>query len=167
MISHLLHEVTTHQYLRQQLAEKFPDVDEETLLDTLEGLTNLNEMLAAVVRSQLDDASLVQALRGRMDHMQERLGRLKTRVEKKKELVTTVMERANLKKITESDFTLSLRSTPRPLVVVDEKEIPERFWNPQPAKLDRRGLIEALKAGQTVEGATLGNGGVTISIRTK
>ena len=130
----ILHELASHQYLRQQLAEQFPDADEETLLDTLEGLTNLNDMLAAVVRSQLDDASLVQALRGRMDHMQERLGRLKTRVEKKKELITTVMERANIKKITESDFTLSLRSTPRPLVVVDENEIPERFWNPQPAK---------------------------------
>ena len=163
----IMHELASHQYLRQQLAEQFPEADEETLLDTLEGLTTLNEMLAAVVRSQLDDTSLVQALRGRMDHMQERLGRLKSRVEKKKELITTVMERANLKKITESDFTLSLRSTPRPLVVVDENEIPERFWNPQPAKLDRRSLIDALKADQAVEGATLGNGGVTISIRTK
>ncbi len=163
----LHHELATHQYLRQRLSEQFPDADEETLLDTLEGLTDLNEMLAAVVRSQLDDASLAQALRDRMDHMQERLGRLKTRVEKKKELITTVMERANLKKITESDFTLSLRSTPRPLVVVDENEIPERFWNPQPAKLDRRGLIEALKADQTVEGVALGNGGITNSIRTR
>jgi hypothetical protein len=161
------HELATHIYLRQQLSEQFPEIEEETLLDTLEGLTDLNEMLAAVVRSQLDDASLAQALRERMDHMQDRLGRLKTRVDKKKELLTTVMERANLKKITESDFTLSLRSTPRPLVVVDENEIPERFWNPQPAKLDRRGLIEALKADQTVEGVALGNGGITISIRTR
>ncbi len=102
-----------------------------------------------------------------MDHMQERIGRLKTRVEKKKELITMVMERANLQKITESDFTLSLRSTPRPLVVVDENDIPERFWNPQPAKLDRRGLIEALKADQAVQGVALGNGGVTISVRTR
>ena len=163
----ILHELAAHQYLRQQLSEQFPDADEETLLDTLEGLTNLNDMLAAVVRSQLDDASLAQALRGRMDHMQERLARIKTRADKKKELITTVMERANLKKITESDFTLSLRSTPRPLVVVDENEIPERFWNPQPAKLDRRGLIEALKADQTIEGAILGNGGMSISVRTR
>jgi hypothetical protein len=162
-----MHELATHQYLRQQLSEQFREADEETLLDTLEGLTNLNDMLAAVVRSQLDDASLVQALRARMEHMQERLERLKSRVEKKKELVTTVMERANLKKITESDFTLSLRSTPRPLVVVDENEIPEHFWNPQPAKLDRRGLIEALRADQAIEGAALGNGGVTISVRTR
>ncbi len=160
-------ELATHQYLRQQLAEQFPEADEETLLDTLEGLTNLNHMLAAVVRSQLDDAFLAQALRARMDHMQERLERIKTRVENKKVLIATVMERTDLRKITEPDFTLSLRATPRPLVVVDESEIPERFWNPQPAKLDRRGLIEALKAGQTIEGATLGNGGMSISVRTR
>ncbi len=163
----ILHELANHQYLRQQLAARFPEADEETLLDTLEGLTNLNHMLAAVVRSQLDDASLAQALRARMDHMQERLERIKTRVENKKVLIATVMERADLRKITEPDFTLSLRATPRPLLVVDENEIPERFWNPQPAKLDRRGLIEALKAGQTIEGATLGNGGLSISVRTR
>ncbi len=163
----ILHELANHQYLRQQLAEQFPEAGEETVLDTLDGLTNLNHMLAAVVRSQLDDASLAQALRARMDHMQERLERIKTRVENKKVLIATVMERADLRKITEPDFTLSLRATPRPLVVVDESEIPERFWNPQPAKLDRRGLIEALKAGQTIEGATLGNGGMSISVRTR
>ena len=31
-------ELTHHQYLRSRLEEEFPDVDEETLMDTLEGL---------------------------------------------------------------------------------------------------------------------------------
>ncbi len=51
----VLHELTYHEYLREQLRNEFPDIDEETLADTLEGLTNLNEMLGAVVRSHLDD----------------------------------------------------------------------------------------------------------------
>ncbi len=163
----LLHELTHHQYLRERLAAEFPDADEETLLDTLEGMTNLHEMLAAVVRSQLDDLSLVAALRARIGDMQERLWRLEQRADKKKQVVTSVMERAGIKKVTEPDFTLSLRPTPRPLVVTDEKEIPAQFWKPQPAKLDRQGLIEALKDNQHVPGALLGNAGVTISVRTK
>ena len=163
----LLHELAHHQYLRDQLAAQFPDADEETLMDTLEGMTDLTEMVASVVRSRLDDLALFAALRARMSDMQERAGRLEQRADKKKEVVASVMERACLKKLTEPDFTLSLRSTNPPLVVTDEGEIPEDFWKPQTPKLDRQGIINALKAGREVPGATLGNGGVTISVRTK
>ncbi len=163
----LLHELTHHQYLRQQLEAQFPNADEETLLDTLEGMTNLNEMVAEVIRSRLDDLALIAALRTRIADMQARLGRLEERAEKKKEIVATVMERAGLKKLMQPDFTLSLRPTSPPLVVVDEAQIPDAFWKPQAPKLDRQGLIGALKNGRDVPGATLGNGGMTISVRTK
>lgn len=163
----LLHELAHHQYLHEKLATQFPDADEETLLDTLEGMTNLHEMIAAVIRSRLDDLALVAALRARMADMQERLARLEQCAEKKKEVVTSVMERAGLKKLTEPDFAVSLRSTQPLLVLVDEREIPEGFWKPQPPKLDRQGLIAALKAGREIPGATLGNAAVTISVRTK
>ncbi len=51
--------------------------------------------------------------------------------------------------------------------LVDEGQVPDDFWRPQPPKLDRQGLISALKAGREVPGAVLGNGGMTISVRTK
>ena len=163
----LLHELAHHQYLREKLAAEFPDADEETLHDTVEGMTDLAEMLAAVVRSQLDDLALVSALRVRAADMQQRLLRIEQRASKKKELLTSVMERAGLKRLTEPDFTVSLRQTQPPLILVDENEIPSEFWKPQPPKLDRQGLISALKLGQDISGATLGNGGLTISVRTK
>ncbi len=77
----ILHELANHQYLRLKLEEHFPNVDEETLLDTLEGMTNLHEMLAVVVRSQLDDRALAAALRARTRDMQERLARFERRAE--------------------------------------------------------------------------------------
>ncbi len=167
MQPNLIHELSHHQYLRDKLQEEFPDADEETLRDTLEGMTNLTDMLGAVLRSQLDDLDLTAALRARIADMQERLARIDVRAAKKRELVISTMERADIRKITEADFTVSLRPTPPPLVLVDEKEIPEDFWKPQPAKLDRQGLIAALKAGSDVPGATLGNSALTISVRTK
>ncbi len=167
MQSNLIHELSHHQYLRDKLQEEFPDADEDTLRDTLEGMTNLTDMLGAVLRSQLDDLALTAALRARIVDMQERLARIDARAAKKRELVTSTMERADIRKITEADFTVSLRPKPPPLVLVDEKEIPEDFWKPQPAKLDRQGLIAALKAGRHVAGATLGNSALTISVRTK
>jgi hypothetical protein len=48
-------ELTHHQYLRARLEEEFPDADEETLVDTLEGLSNLPDMLAEVCRSMLGE----------------------------------------------------------------------------------------------------------------
>jgi hypothetical protein len=60
MSNALIHELTYHDYLREQIRNDFPDIDEETLADTLEGLTNLNEMLGAVVRSHLDDMEMVE-----------------------------------------------------------------------------------------------------------
>ncbi len=46
----LVRELAHHQYLRSRLEEEFPDADEETLVDTLEGLSNLPDMLAEVCR---------------------------------------------------------------------------------------------------------------------
>jgi hypothetical protein len=75
------------------------------------------------------------------------------------------MEEAGLKTLHQPDFTLSLRATPRPVVVLDEEVIPEVYWVPKPPKLDKRALSDALRAGKTVPGVVLGNGAATISIR--
>ena len=163
----LMTQLHLHEYLRNKLAEEFPDVDEECLNDTLEGLTNLHEMLAAVVRSQQEDRVLSAALKTRSEEMQSRLKRLEHRVDKKRELVATVMERAQIEKIMEPDFTVSIRNTPQPLVITDETSIPEEYWNPQPSKLDRKILLECVKSGQQIPGVCLGNGGRTISVRVK
>ncbi len=160
-------ELTHHHYLRERLAADFPDADEECLRDTLEGLTNLTDMLAEVLRSALEDQAFVAALRSRIGDMQARLARIEERGRKKRDLVCSVMERADVRKLTEPDLTVSLRPSRAPLVVTDEAAIPGDYWKAQPAKLDRQGLLAALSAGRDVPGALLGNAPMTISVRTK
>ena len=160
-------ELSHHQYLRSRLAEAFPNAEEESLADTLEGLSNLPDMLAEVCRSMLDDQAMASALRGRIGDMQERCGRIEARARKKRDLVCSVMERADLKKVTEPDLTLSLRPARPPLAVVDEAAVPEAFWKPQPPKLDRQALIAALSAGREIPGAILGNTPMSVSVRTR
>jgi hypothetical protein len=53
------------------------------------------------------------------------------------------------------------------VAVVNEAEIPEPFWIPQAPKLDRKGILDALKAGSHVPGATFTNSRVSLAIRTK
>jgi hypothetical protein len=120
-----------------------------------------------VVRSYLDDLMVAAALGMRIGDMQERLSRIEARVEKKRTTITAVMEKADLKKLEQPDFTASLRAVPPGLVVADETLIPDDYWKPQAPKLDRRGLLAALNAGQVVAGVGLGNGGTTLSVRTK
>ena len=64
--------------LRRRLIEADPDIDETTLLDTLEGATNLHEALGEVIRSALDDEALANGLRIRLEAMRERLDRIET-----------------------------------------------------------------------------------------
>ncbi len=163
----LLHELTHHRYLRERLEAAFPDADEETLMDTLEGMTSLTDSLAELLRSSQEDQSLASALRSRMADMQERYARFEERARKKRDLVCTVMEEADLKKLVEPDFTVSLRASRAPLMIIDEEAIPGDYWKPQPAKLDRMGLISALSNGRDIAGAVLGNPPMTISVRTK
>ena len=159
--------VAIHRHLMERLHETFPDADEETLRDTLEGLSELPEFIGAVVRSELADKALAKGLKGRIAEMEERLGRFEERAGKKREMAREAMEKADLQKITEPDFTVSLRSVQPPLVIVEEKEIPEEFWRPQPAKLDRQKLRLALGSPEGVPGAVFGNPGRTLSVRTR
>lgn len=160
-------ELGQHEYLRGQLAEKFPDVDEETLRDTLEGMTDLTDMLAELIRSSLDDKALVTALKQREADMQERRKRFETRAEKKRDLVWTVMERANIKKINAPDLTASLRAGKPKVMVAVESEVPGMYWLPQDPKLDRNGLYRDLVSGTEIPGATLANAPPTLTVRTK
>ena len=67
--SPLSFETTKYQLLRQRLLSEYPEADDETLEDTLEGITDLHEMIAAVIRSALVDEALQAGLRTRLDEM--------------------------------------------------------------------------------------------------
>ena len=51
--------------------------------------------------------------------------------------------------------------------IVDESMIPSKFWKPSDPKLDRKAVLEALKAKEDVPSATLSNGSETLMVRTK
>jgi hypothetical protein len=160
-------ESTKYVLLKERLLSSWPQLDEETLTDTLEGITNINEMIAAVIRSALVDEALQSGLRTRLDEMRSRLSRLAERGAKKRELALEAMCEVGLKKLQQPDFTASARPGPPGLVVTAEETIPTDFWVPQPPKLDRQSLLGSLKRGQAVPGAELSNPKPCLSVRTK
>ena len=160
-------EINKYEMLRERLLAQVPDIDAETLADTLEGVTDLREMVAALLRSALDDEALAAGLATRLADMKERLDRHEARARRKRQLALATMADADIGKLTEPDFTASLRQGPAGVDVVTEGEIPKAYWKPQPAKLDRQRLLADLKAGAEIAGAVLVPGSLQISVRTK
>jgi Siphovirus Gp157 len=160
-------EVSKYLTLKERLRVNFPTADEDTLLDTLEGITDLYEMIAAVIRSALVDEALQGGLRSRLDDMRARLGRLEERGLKKRQLALEAMTEVGLTKLEQPDFTASVRAGFPSLVVTAEDLIHEDYWVPQAPKLSRQALLSDLKQGVSVSGAQLSNGQPVLMVRTK
>ena len=159
--------VRDFQQLRERLLAELPDIDQETLADTLEGITDLREMLAEIIRSALDDEALAAGLSTRLSDMKARIERFETNAKRKRELALKAMNEAEIPKLLVADFTASLRHGAPTVEVVDEDKIPAAYWKPQAPKLDRQGLLAALKAGTSIEGAVLEPPRLQLSVRTK
>jgi hypothetical protein len=167
MTMQLQSEIRRYHLVREMVMREFPDTDDETIRDTLEGITDLHEMIAAVIRSALVDEALLSGLRGRLDDMKDRLSRLELRAGKKRELALHAMSEAGLAKLEQPDFTASTRAGSPALIVVSEQTIPEAYWLPQPPKLDRQAILGELKRGVEIPGAQMSNPKPVLSVRTK
>ena len=163
----LANAVARYGSLAEELKASFADIDDETLADTLEGLSELPELLTAIMRSCLLDEAFAVGLKGRLTEMKERLDRLVDRSSRKRELVCTSMLRSGLAKLMAEDFAVSVRQGLPRLEVPDETKISQIYLIPQPPRLDRAGLLSALKRGEVVEGASLIEGPPHLQVRVK
>jgi hypothetical protein len=160
-------EVQRYRRIREWLLEQFPEIDDETIRDTLEGETNLPEIIATVIRSALVDEALSAGLRRRLDEMKERLTRLEERGAKKRQLALEAMDEVGLGKLQQPDFTASTRPGSPSLVVTAEDDVPSPYWVPQPPKMDRQALLGELKRGAEIPGVQLNNPKPVLVVRTK
>jgi Siphovirus Gp157 len=157
----------TYRAVRDRIRVEDPQIDEQTLADTVEGLTDLHEILTAVIRAALADEALVTGLKGRIAEMEDRLARLQDRAAKRRQIAKDVMVELDLKKLTAPDFTASIRPGMPSLLVIDEAAVPSIYWEPREPRLNRQGLTADLKQGAEITGVTLSNPEPVLSVRTK
>jgi hypothetical protein len=158
---------TTYSAVRDRLRAEDPQIDEQTLADTVEGLTDLHEILAAIIRAALADEALATGLKGRIAEMEDRLNRLQERAGKRRQLAKDAMIELDLKKLTAADFTASIRPGMPALLVIDEAAVPSIYWEPREPRLNRQGLAADLKGGAAITGVALSNPEPVLSVRTK
>ena len=157
----------TYRAIRDRIRAQDPKIDERTLADTVEGLTDLHQIVEAIIRSALEDEALAGGLKGRIIEMEERLARLQDRASKRRQIAKDVMVELDLKKLQAPDFTASIRPGTPALMVIDEAAVPSIYWDPRDPKLNRQGLIADLKQGAEITGVSLSNPEPVLSVRTK
>lgn len=160
-------EVVHYQMLAGQLKADYGAIDDDTLADTLEGLSDLPQMIEEIIRSSLEDEAMIAGLKIRADAMAARLARLRERHQKKRQLAAWALGAAGMPRLKAVDFTVSLSEGALRLEISDESKIPQHYLIPQPPKPDRAGITHALKQGRILEGAALVQGQPYITVSTR
>ena len=160
-------DLTIEAAAAQALIANYRDVlgdDEEAVVDLVEGETGLLEAISAAVARIAEIDALSAGIKDHIASIQGRKRRLEGQADMLRAAIGSAMAQADLKRAETACGTVSRRATPAKAVVIEEADIPAGFWKSEP-KLDKRALLDALKSGDDVPGATLSNGGETISIR--
>ena len=156
-----------YRAIRDRVRTIEPDIDEQTLADTVEGLTNLHEIVQAIIRSALAEEALAKGLKCRISEMQDRLRRFEDRVSKRRQIAKDVMLELGLKKLVAPDFTVSVSPGTPSLMVIDEDAVPKTYWEPGEPRLRRQILTHDLKQGEEVAGAALSEPQPFLVVRTR
>jgi Siphovirus Gp157 len=158
---------TNYRSICDRIRAQDPQIDEQTLADTVEGLTDLHEIVQAIIRAALADEALARGLKCRISDMQGRLDRLEDRASKRRQIARDMMLELDLKKLNAPDFTASIREGIPSLMVINEDAVPSIYWQPSEPRLKRQELAYELKQGAEIEGVALSDPEPVLSVRTR
>ena len=133
----------TYRTIRDRIRAEDPKIDEQTLADTVEGLTDLHEYSPPSF-ARRSPMKRWLGLKGRIAEMQDRLDRLQDCASKRRQIAKDVMVELDIKKITAPDFTVSIRPGMPALLVLDENAVPSIYWQPG-AALKRQSSLASSK----------------------
>ena len=139
--------------------------DEALRVDMIEGETDAFKVLSKLVQQLGETKALVEGLTNYQQELITRAHRFDRRFIAIRSLIFRLMTIANIRKAQLPEATLSIKASPRKVIVTDEKLIPEGFWRVH-REIDKAGISTALKNNMNVPGAELSNSEDTLSIRT-
>ncbi|KFB11075.1 siphovirus Gp157 family protein [Nitratireductor basaltis] len=159
--AYLKHEIT-------RIISDYPELagDEDLRADMLEGETDLNRVVGKALNARQEAASMAEAIKSREEDLKVRRARFEKKADAMKALIQSVMESANLDKLTLPEATLSIRKPLPKVEVTDTEQLPQGFYKLE-RKADKTALKQALMSGEQIPGAELALGDDTLSIRVK
>lgn len=123
------------------------------LLDEITGTIDVKVTNIALVVKQIEAEE--SALADEIKRLQAKKSARSAKVQRLKNYMLDGMLTAGLDKTTDVRAEVRVQNNPPSVTVLDEKAIPSEYWIAQEPKLDKRGIIDALKAGGEVSGAAI------------
>lgn len=162
-----LYELTEQYMTLMEMAED-PETDPQTLADTMDAITGEIEDKAdsyvVIINSLKSDADVLDA---EIKRLTARKAAMLANAERMKSRLMTAMIMAGREKIKTARYTLGIQKT-TPSVVLDTddlEKIPAEYLIKQEPKIDKRGIMAALKGGKDMPGVAHLEQGVALRIR--
>jgi hypothetical protein len=149
--------VPAHRAIVEQVSAMFPEEDQDTLADSIAGMSDLPDAIVAVLRAALEREAQAKAIKDELiARLLYRAHRLEDGAKSLRAAALQAMQEAGLKKVSAIDMTVSVGRGKAKVIILDEMRVPDKFCKivREPSKT----LIAAeLAAGREVDGATQGN----------
>jgi hypothetical protein len=150
------------QAVMAMLGDELAD-DEALKLDTLEGETDLFELVRKLLDAIENAEGEVEILAAQMAARKERRDRAAKRIEAHRRAIMALMECAHIDKLPLPEATCSLRKLAPKAIVTDASLLPDAL-----CKIERKPDMAAIRACPDVTGlpgVALDNGGVSLTVR--
>ena len=151
---------------RDDLVRQFPDIDNETLSDTLDGIAGAKDAARQLIRASREDEAEAKGLSEYIDALQSRRARLTARAEKREAAALSLLLEIGEKTLRDPAFTASVVPTPGKVKFSDTSVLPPWAWRTPKPEPNTAEIRKRLTAGEKVPGALLDNGGQTLRILT-
>ena len=150
-----LYDLTGSYAQIQQMIEEGAD-DLSGILETVEGaIEEKLEGYAMVIRNIESD---VEGLKGEEKRLADRRKTMENGIKRMKENMQFAMSSTGEKKIQGEKFTFTVQKNPPSLKLVDESLIPKEFFVEVAPSIDKKAIMEHLKAGSHVPGTQISQG---------
>ena len=140
----------------QIISELPDDEDHALLLGSLDGETDIFEVLDRVVEASIADNKLAEAAR-------ERAKRVEERARKSREIALRIIEALQVSPLERPIYTASITQIRKP-IVTDATILPDEFIRHAPDVIK---IGKALRSGETISGAELSNAEPSLRITTR
>ena len=151
--------------IRERL-EQLKVTDPELIHDTLEGGTDIFEIMDWTLAKLGDEDYFADAIKTRIEDLGTRLSDSRGRSERLRDTLLACLQATGEKSVRRPEATISLRDMPPSILAVDDTDLPDEFWKVE-RKVSRTAINAAIKEGKIVPGVTMSNGGQSLSVRRK
>lgn len=136
-----------------------PDVDEQTLADTMESLHyEIEEKADGYAKIIQSLKAQVEGLKGDIERLQNRKRTIENNIEGMKHNLEESMKAIGKLKFKTDLFSFGIQKNPASVNIIDESKIPKEYLIPQEPKIDKKGIIDFVKEHGNTEYAELTQG---------